>query len=233
MVGYQELITDISRRIHVDTEEARQAAEATIGTMAKTLDRPRRQRLLAAVPPSLTSEVAEAPGPAPDAESFVAEVSWLTGQPPEQARYRAQAVLAALADEDPDLVASLDLPADLQQMAEEPLPGGGIIGPGGHTPPLTEEEVNEALAELPDWSGDTRAIRRTLQLPRPELDQVLSRIDELRYEVGRAPDIERSGDTATLAIRTTSVDAVTALDIDLARRVDAIIAEGPPEVTTG
>lgn len=231
MVPYQELITEITRRVQVSTDEARQAAEATIGTMARTLDRPRRERLLAAVPTSLTREVDEAPGPAPDAESFVAEVSWLTGLPAEQARYRAQAVLGALAEEDPELVDSLDLPADLQEMVDEPVPGGGVIGPGGHSPPLTESELTAALAELPDWTGDTRAIRRTLTLPRPELDQVLSRIDSLRYEVGRAPDIDREGDTATLTVQTTTVDAVTALDLDLVRRIDAIIAEGPSEVT--
>ena len=95
---------------------------------------------------------------------------------------------------------------------------------------ITESELTAALAELPDWTGDTRAIRRTLTLPRPELDQVLSRIDSLRYEVGRAPDIDREGDTATLTVQTTTVDAVTALDLDLVRRIDAIIAEGPSEV---
>lgn len=230
MVAYQELITDITRKVGVSTDEARQAAEATIGTVARTLDRPRRERLLAAVPASLTEEVPEVPGPAPDTDSFVAEVSWLTGVPAEQARYRAQAVLAALAEQDPDLVGTLDLPAGIQELVNEPVPGGGIVGPRGHTPPLTAAEVATALANLPYWSGDTRALRRTLTLPEPELEEVLSRIDALREEVGRAPDIERRGDTATLTVRTTAVDAVTELDLDLVGRIDEIIAEGPPEV---
>jgi pterin-4a-carbinolamine dehydratase len=44
--------------------------------------------------------------------------------------------------------------------------------------------------------------------------------------VGRAPHIGRLGpDTARLVVRTTSVDAVTRLDADLAHRVDAAIFE--------
>jgi pterin-4a-carbinolamine dehydratase/uncharacterized protein (DUF2267 family) len=222
---YRELVTTVAQLSGVSTEEAREAADATIDTLALTLDEPERQRLLERVPAVIRQEN-DAPGPAPDADAFVAAVSWLAGIEPPQARYRAQAVLSTVAEREPDLVGELHMPDSLRELFAEPPTGGGITGPKGHAAPLTEQEVAKALRDLPDWSGDRRALRRTLVLPPANLERVLTYIESLKPNHGRAPHIDRHtgrADTAVLTVSTHSVGAVTALDIDLAHRVDAVI----------
>jgi pterin-4a-carbinolamine dehydratase/uncharacterized protein (DUF2267 family) len=224
-VRYRDLLEGVSSRIAVTADEARTATEATVSALARVLPASKRQRLLDAVPSLTRQSVGEAPGPAPDVEAFVSEVSWLAGVPREQARYQAQAVLATLAEHEPDLMDKLDPPDDLRSLFRDPEPGGGITGPTGGSAPLTDAEVAAALASLPDWSGDRRALHRTLVLPRRNLDYVLAQFALLKRDTGRSPDVRVEGDAAVLTVCTESVDAVTALDVDLARRVDALIIE--------
>jgi pterin-4a-carbinolamine dehydratase/uncharacterized protein (DUF2267 family) len=225
MVQHRDLVTTVADHIGVTVDEARRAAEATIATLVRTVDEPQRRQVLDAVPTLLADEVGAAPGPAWDEDDFVAEVSWLTGTAPEEARERVQAVLFVLAREEPDLVGELDLPGDIRELISDPAPGGGVTGPHGRTAPLTDDELAAALANLPYWTGGHRAIRRTVELPEDNLSRVLERVERLREETGRAPDIDRHGDTATLTVSTRSVDAVTRLDVDLAHRVDDAIGE--------
>ncbi|GAA4170179.1 hypothetical protein GCM10022251_63720 [Phytohabitans flavus] len=211
--------------IGVTVDEARRAAEATIAALVRTVDEPQRQQVLDAVPTLLAEQVDAAPGPAWDEDDFVAEVSWLTGTAPEEARQRVQAVLYILSRQEPELVGELELPGDIRDLISDPAPGGGVTGPHGQTPPLTDDELAAALVNLPYWTGGHRALRRTIQLPEDNLRRVLDLVEGLRGEMGRAPDVERDGDTATLTVSTRSVDAVTRLDVDLAHRVDDAIAD--------
>jgi pterin-4a-carbinolamine dehydratase len=225
MVQHRDLVTTVADHIGVTVDEARRAAEATIATLVRTVDEPRRQQVLDAVPTLLAEEVGAAPGPAWDGDDFVAEVSWLTGTAPEEARQRAQAVLYVLSRQEPELVGELELPGDIRDMFADPAPGGGITGPRGQTSPLTDDELAAALANLPYWTGGHRAIRRTIQLPEANLRRVLDRLEALKEETGRAPEIDQDGDTATLTVSTRSVGAVTRLDVDLAHRVDDAVTE--------
>ncbi len=225
MLRYQALVTDVAGRIGVTPADARSAAEATVAALARTIDEPERRRLLDAVPAAIRLASGDAPGAAPDVESFVAEVAWLTGTRPEQARYRAQAVLATLAEHEPGLVEALGIPQPLRVLCADPAPGGGVTGPTGHTAPLTPAEVFTALAGLPYWGGSRRALSRTMKLPAGNLDRVLARIAALHRSLGRGPEIRRSGETAVITVRTHAVRAVTALDIDLAHRIDDAIDE--------
>jgi pterin-4a-carbinolamine dehydratase len=97
---------------------------------------------------------------------------------------------------------------------------------------LTDDEVHAALHRLPYWSGDSRTLWRVIELPPSDLDRVLERIHAMRADVGRGPYIGRRGRrSAVLALWTRSVDAVTALDVDTARRIDQIVGtlgEGRP-----
>jgi len=120
MLAYQDLITTVADRVGLNTDEARAAAEATIVTLARSLDESRRRAVLKAVPTSLHQQADAAPGPALDADAFVSEVSRLTGAAPAWARYQAQAVLATVAEQEPDLVDSLDLPDDIRDMCTDP-----------------------------------------------------------------------------------------------------------------
>lgn len=226
MVRYQQLLDAVCRMLAVDAGIARAAAEATLTALARRLEPADRERLLDALPTELRDDFPIS-GPARDWEptGFVEEVAALGRRPAEQARVRAQAVLAALAEQDPDLVAGLPVPSQARELFTPPYAGGGITGPHGGTPPLTADELAAALQVLPYWSGDTRALTRTVELPADNLDRVLDRVAALRRELGRVPTVHRRDGAADLVVRTEAAGAVTALDVDLAARVDEVIDE--------
>jgi hypothetical protein len=227
MIKYQELISSAAHRINAGWDDARAAADATLEALALSTTEENRRRLSEAVPVLLRPD-GDTQASVRDAQGFVQTVARLMHRPAEQARYRVQAVLAALAESEPDLVDSLALPDDIKALATDPPVGGGIVGPDGGPAPLTPDEVAAALGDFPDWSGDTSALRRTISLPPDRLDKVLAHVALLHPSTGRGPDIYReSNDTAVLVVRTQSVNAVTALDIELISRIDAAIREAP------
>lgn len=224
-VRYQEFVADVGRRVGLDFDQARRAAEATVIALARALDDGDRERLLNAVPPALRNDYPTVTPRQPRTLiGFLDDVARMTLRSRDQARYQAQAALSALADQT-DLVESLDIPSDIRQLLEPVSPGGGVVDKTAHQAPLTEEEVQAALADLPYWSGSQNALVRAVVLPPANLDRVVRRLDRLRTEIGRRPHIERRGDTAMIVVRSDSVDGVTALDIDLAHAVDDAIDE--------
>src|SRR5690606_523654 len=237
-VQYRDLVAEVSHRARLDFDTARPAAEAAITVLARCLNDADRQRLLDATPTELhDDDRVDVPLPGPDLASFVREVAAMSGRTPEQARYQAQAVLSALADRAPELVASLDVPPYLRDLLAPPPEGGGVVGASGRVAALTDDELRAALDELPYWSGDRNNLCRTLVLPPGNMERVLQRLARLKLDLGRAPHIGRRADgTAVLVVRTNSIDAVTRLDVDLAHAVDAAIDEAaagmaapPPE----
>ncbi|MGW0436435.1 DUF2267 domain-containing protein [Micromonospora sp. NPDC003197] len=226
VIRYQDLVADVGRRTGIDFDQARAAAEATVIALAQALDEADRERLLDAVPNELYDDRSTATrNTRRDLSGFLDEIARLSHRTPEQARYQAEATLHAIAERDQDLVESLDLPSDLRQLLQ-PLPSGGSIRPGARVSPLTDEELRAALAGLPYWSGDRRALSRTIELPRENLDRVLRRLELLHEQTGRGPRIGRESDrTARIVVRTRRLDAVTAMDVELAHQVDAAIDE--------
>ena len=90
---------------------------------------------------------------------------------------------------------------------------------------LSMEEVAAGLAELDGWSGDATGITRTAKLPTflsaiGVVDQVAAVAEEMDHH----PDIDIRWRTLTFANVTHSAGGVTSLDVELARRIDAIIA---------
>lgn len=234
-VGYHDLVDGVRRRAGVDFRTAKVGAEATVLVLAFALDEAERQRLLAAVPRSLHDVLPVGGIPRRrDLPGFLAEVGRISGNSPEQARYQAQATLAALADADGDLVESLHVPDSLRELLEPPPAGGGVVGADTSTPPLSEADRAAALADLPYWSGDGGALHRVVALPADNLDRVLDRLERLRQETGRAPTISRPGPTAAvLTVRSRQAGAVTAADVDLARSIDAAIDEAGAGINAG
>jgi pterin-4a-carbinolamine dehydratase len=224
---YRELVTSAAEQAGIDFDAAREAGRATVSVLARMVEEPGRGRLLDAVPAELTQgQDVSTPIPRRDAIGFVREVGALLHCPPEQSRMRAQAVLGAIAAQDRDVLDALHLPDELADLTQPPRPGGGLVGPDGHTAPLDEDEIRAALDRLPDWTGDSRALTRTLVLPPDQLERVLLRLDRLKQELGRRPRISRTDErTALLMVTTTNVGAVTALDVDLARQVDEAITQ--------
>ncbi|MFI7430002.1 DUF2267 domain-containing protein [Micromonospora sp. NPDC049836] len=235
-LGYRDLVDDVSRRAGVDFSTAKVAAEATVLALAWALDDAERERLLEAVPVKLHDVVpVDGIERRRDLPGFLAEVGRRSRLTPEQARYQAEATLAALADADGELVESLRVPDGLRDLLGPSEPaGGGLVGPTSATAPLSEQELRDALAGLPYWSSDRQSLVRTIELPAGNLDRVLDRLDRLRVEAGRGPQIGRPDpDSAVITVRSRQVDGVTAPDVDLARRVDAAIDEAGAGMAAG
>ncbi|MGS2617357.1 DUF2267 domain-containing protein [Micromonospora sp. LZ34] len=226
-IGYHQLVEDVARRTGADFRTAKVGAEATVLVLAWALGEADRRRLLTTVPAKLHDVVpVDGIERHQDLSGFLAEVGRISGSTPEQARYQAEATVAALADQDGDLVESLHVPEGLRALLTPGAPGGGLVGSVTSTPTLGDAEVRAALDDLPYWSGDTTSLSRTIALPADNLKRVLDRLDQLRDETGRGPQIGRvDPTTAVVTVRSRQARAVTALDVDLAHAVDAAIDE--------
>jgi uncharacterized protein (DUF2267 family) len=225
-IGYEEFIEAVSRSVGIDHQSARRVAQATLATLAETLDDNGRQRLAAAIPPLFRQYLPRRTGQRDwDLPGLIREMAQRGKQPPEQARVRAQAVLAALAEREPDLLSGLPLPDDIRGLFAPPEIGGGVTGATGHLAPLSPEEVDAALSRLPNWEGDTSGLRRTIALPPDSLDRVLNRIENLRRDLGGGVYTRRDDGSAEVTVKTAAADAVTAPDVDIAASIDSLIAE--------
>lgn len=231
---YQALLDEVRTRAALrDTDDARAAIEATVGALAHLVDDPVRDTLVDALP-GLLRPVAEEPRAGrPDLGGFLQEVSYRAGCTESEARYRAQATLSALADAEPELGRSLAhaLPDEFDELLAPPRTGGGVVATSGGPAPLDEGEVRRILdVDLRDWEGDNRAIRRTISLPPENLNALVEQTRRLDTRLRSGPELTVTGDSATITLTTDTVGAVTAGDVDLARRIDGLIDEASPVI---
>ena len=91
------------------------------------------------------------------------------------------------------------------------------------------EAVDEAtlarlLAELPGWRGDTRRITRTVA-PQ-DLWTLLERVADAEAGLDHHTVVDLEDGTVTFTLWTHVRDAVTHADVELARRINAVVAAG-------
>jgi len=91
-------------------------------------------------------------------------------------------------------------------------------------PRLSSDEIAAALNGLPEWSGDGDGIHRTVELPtfRDAVDAIV-RIADVAEEMDHHPDVDLRWRTLHLAVVTHSAGGVTEFDLELARRIDALL----------
>lgn len=90
---------------------------------------------------------------------------------------------------------------------------------------LQPDEVRSALGGLPGWTGDSDAITRTVTLPGfPEAVEVVDRVAVVAEELAHHPDIDIRWRTLTFRCTTHSAGGLTARDLNLAARIDEIVA---------
>jgi 4a-hydroxytetrahydrobiopterin dehydratase len=89
---------------------------------------------------------------------------------------------------------------------------------------LSPEDVAAGLAGLPLWSGGPDGIERTVELPsfRSAVDAVVA-IADAAEEMDHHPDLDLRWRTLRIAVVTHSAGGLTRLDLELARRVDALL----------
>jgi 4a-hydroxytetrahydrobiopterin dehydratase len=91
-------------------------------------------------------------------------------------------------------------------------------------PRLSPDEIAAALPGLPLWSGDGDGLRRSVELPGfPDAVAALVRIGFVAEELDHHPDVDLRWRTLHLALSTHSAGGVTELDLELARRIDALL----------
>ena len=90
--------------------------------------------------------------------------------------------------------------------------------------PLSPDDVSAALRELPLWSGDGDGLRRTVELPSfRDAVAAIGRIADVAEEMDHHPDIDLRWRTLHLTLVSHSAGGVTENDLDLARRIDALL----------
>lgn len=93
-------------------------------------------------------------------------------------------------------------------------------------PLLTERDIESAIEHLIDWSLVDSSIVRTIDFPTfgSAIDFV-TRVAELAEHADHHPDIDIRWRTVKLALTTHFAGGLTKKDVDLARRIDALLAQ--------
>jgi 4a-hydroxytetrahydrobiopterin dehydratase len=91
-------------------------------------------------------------------------------------------------------------------------------------PVLSPDDVAVALRGFPQWSGDVDGIRRSVRLPsfRDAVAAIVA-IADVAEEMDHHPDIDLRWRTLHLHLVTHAAGGVTEFDLELARRIDALL----------
>ncbi len=91
-------------------------------------------------------------------------------------------------------------------------------------PRLSPDEVAAALRDLPLWTGDVGGLHRTVTLAsfRAAVEAVVA-IADVAEELDHHPDVDLRWRTLHLTLVSHSERGVSDLDLDLARRIDALL----------
>lgn len=92
---------------------------------------------------------------------------------------------------------------------------------------LTQDQVAAELAALPGWSGDTTAIRRSVQCASfPAAITVVDAVALAAEKANHHPDIDIRWRTLHFTLSTHDAGGVSELDFALAREIDKASAAG-------
>ena len=90
---------------------------------------------------------------------------------------------------------------------------------------LDQDALAAGLAKLPDWSGDTKAISRSVTASSFLAGiRLVDAVAVVAEELNHHPDIDIRWTTVTFTLSTHSAGGVTANDLGLAGRIDDLVA---------
>ena len=90
---------------------------------------------------------------------------------------------------------------------------------------LTSDALAAALRELPDWSGDTSGIERSVKASSFLAGiRLVDAVAEVAEAADHHPDIDIRWRTLTFRLATHSAGGVTEKDLSLARQIDRLAA---------
>jgi len=89
---------------------------------------------------------------------------------------------------------------------------------------LNETELHAAMAERPHWETRHSALSRTVQAPSFMTGiRLVEAVAEEAEGIDHHPDIDIRWTTVTFRLSTHSAGGITAKDVDLAGRIDALV----------
>jgi pterin-4a-carbinolamine dehydratase/uncharacterized protein (DUF2267 family) len=231
VIQYQTFIeTAGSQADTADSDESRRAVEAVIGAVAVALDEPDRGRLTDALPGSLrgAADVSGPAAPVEDEADLVRDVSNRTGCPPQRARRYTHAVLATLSDAEPELAQAIARELPLGEDLFEPIIAGVTPRSSGVSSQLTphlleRDDVARELGRLTGWEGDERRLRRTVVLPADRVRPLRDAVGRAEREMTHHARVEEQQGAVTFEVWTRSINRVTDLDVELARRINEAV----------
>jgi pterin-4a-carbinolamine dehydratase/uncharacterized protein (DUF2267 family) len=215
-----------------DSDEARRAVEAVLGAVATALDEPARRRLIDTLPSALRG-AADVSGPASPVDSeaaLVGDVSRRADCPHPRARRYLRAVLATLSEDEPELAEVIAERLPVGPELFSPVIEGVTPGSSGVSSQLTPhlldgDDIARELGRLTGWDGDERRLRRTVVLPADRVRPLRDAVARAEREMTHHAQVEEEPrGTVTFEIWTHSLDRVTDLDVELARRIDEAVA---------
>jgi 4a-hydroxytetrahydrobiopterin dehydratase len=89
---------------------------------------------------------------------------------------------------------------------------------------LDAQALANALAGLPEWSGDSSAIHRTVTVDDGARDKLLEDLKVVAREMNHDPDLSFPDGGVTITMSTHSKGGVTDLDVRYAHRADELVA---------
>ncbi len=91
---------------------------------------------------------------------------------------------------------------------------------------LTEPEIAAALSQLPDWRREGEILVRTVRLETfRDAIALVNRVADAAEEADHHPDFEINWRNVTFKLTTKASHGLTAKDIAMAARIDALVAE--------
>jgi 4a-hydroxytetrahydrobiopterin dehydratase len=88
---------------------------------------------------------------------------------------------------------------------------------------LSDEDVAAALTSLPGWTGDVRALERTVVLPDGIGQELRDRIARVEQAMNHHAVVEERPDGTVFRVWTHARGVVTDLDVELAGRISEVI----------
>ena len=89
---------------------------------------------------------------------------------------------------------------------------------------LSDDQLNDVLPKLPDWTAVDAALVRTVELASfSQAIQVVNRVAEIAENDNHHPDIDIRWRTLTFRVSTHSKGGITALDVSLAEEIDGVL----------
>lgn len=91
---------------------------------------------------------------------------------------------------------------------------------------LSIEEVSTALEALPGWEGGPDRLVRTVPVEAQDEAKLRDAIGAVADEIDHHPELQTTADGLHIAVWTHTTGGVTSRDVELATRLDRLLAGG-------